>query len=120
MTSNLDCSAVNCMHNAEGVCVASVINVTGENASTSSETQCDTFVDRTEAMGTSNFTNLNLGGELRQLFANGPVSMSPKISCEAEGCTYNESRKCTADSVKVKGDGANTSDGTRCETFRED
>lgn len=120
MTSNLDCSAVNCIHNAGGACVASVINVTGENASRSAETQCDTFLDRVEAQGTSNFTNLNLGGELRQLFSNSSVPMSPRIGCEAENCTFNDSRKCTADSVKVKGDGADTSGGTRCETFRED
>ena len=120
MTSSLECSAVNCIHNAAGNCIASVINVSGENASRSSETQCDTFNDRAEAYGTSNFTNMNLGGELRQLFSNGPLTLSPKISCEAENCTFNDSKICMADTVKVKGDGADTSSGTRCETFRED
>jgi len=120
MSESLSCSAVNCVNNAGGSCVANTINVTGYNASASEGTQCDTFLDTNGINGTSNFKNMNLGGELKQMFSSGPSSLSPRINCEAVNCEFNLSRKCTADSVEVKGDGAWKSSGTRCETFREE
>jgi len=120
MSANLSCSALNCTNNASGSCVANAINVSGPNASNSAQTECDTFLQKGAVGGTSHFTNANLGGELKQMFANGPSPIAPMINCEAEGCTFNSSRKCTADSVEVKGDGSWSSRGTRCETFRED
>ena len=43
-----------------------------------------------------------------------------RIKCSVENCVYNEDYKCNASGVEVNasGDGlAQSSDGTRCETF---
>lgn len=44
-----------------------------------------------------------------------------QVKCSVENCHYNKNRMCDADGLEVNalGDGkAETSDGTRCETFK--
>jgi len=117
MSGSLTCSAVNCVHNVNGLCSANKIQVTGINASNSSGTQCGTFVEKSILNAITNMANMNVPGEIRQLLNNSTISMSPKIGCEASNCRFNKDRICVANRIQVMGPGANTSAGTQCETF---
>lgn len=113
----LSCGALNCVHNLNGLCAASRIQVSGNTAHASSGTSCETFMEKGIKNAIINMGNMNIGGEIRQIFTLNSVEMSPNIRCEASHCTYNVNKICTASNVFVSGDGANTSEGTRCETF---
>ncbi|MEL7596841.1 MAG: DUF1540 domain-containing protein [Clostridiaceae bacterium] len=45
--------------------------------------------------------------------------MSPKVTCDAENCVYNQNKLCNADSVQITGLTAHTSGATQCETFKQ-
>ena len=117
MSGALSCSAVQCVHNLNGLCAAYKIHVTGATAYTSSQTGCETFAQKGIVNAITNLTNMNVPGEIRQLFNNSEISMSPKIECDAVKCTYNSNKICTANRVQVMGSHASTSEATQCETF---
>ena len=119
MSEKLRCSAENCYNNVNQFCVANVIHVTGSQAHNSPETACDTFTEKTDASGTSHFTNRNLSSDFSQLFNGETAEVAPQISCDAENCTYNANRICSADYVEIHGPNARASERTECETFRE-
>ena len=117
MSGSLTCSAVGCVHNVNGLCSANKIHVTGMNASTSSETQCNTFAEKGLLNSITGMVNMNVPGEIRQLLNNNTISMFPKIGCDAVSCMFNKDRICEAKRIQMMGIGANTSEGTQCETF---
>lgn len=119
MSGKLRCSAENCYNNVNEFCIASSIHVMGSDANKSPETECDTFIEKTNIDARSHFTNRNLAGEFRQLFSANTVEISPEITCEAQNCVYNVERICSADDVQIDGFNATTSDSTECHTFRE-
>lgn len=119
MSGTLSCSAANCVHNMSGLCSANLIHVAGVNANTSSGTECHTFAEKSFKNSFRNAANINIPGEIRQLFNRDSIGMSPKISCEALNCIYNTKRRCNADAVMIYGPGAQTSDLTQCETFKQ-
>lgn len=43
--------------------------------------------------------------------------MKARIDCAVYDCMYNNDGCCSAESIKVGGESAQTSDGTACETF---
>ncbi len=45
-THDIDCAATKCVYNTENKCTASRIHVGTHDACTSSETCCDTFVEK--------------------------------------------------------------------------
>ncbi len=118
MSGKLSCSAVNCVNNLNSLCTANSIHVTGSPAHTSTETECENFAEKGFVNAMSNFTNMNLIGEFRQLFSKDSIEMSPEIKCEAENCIYNITKLCSASNVQVYGPEAKTSEGTQCETFK--
>jgi hypothetical protein len=81
---------------------------------------CDTFAAKGFKNAVTHVVNMNVAGEIKQLFTNSTIEMSPIIKCEAINCVYNEERVCAADNVMIYGPGANSSEGTQCETFRKD
>jgi len=115
----LNCSADNCVYNMDGLCSANKINVQGINSKASSDTFCDTFQERGVKNAFKSLVNMNLGGELKQVFNNDEVKMNPKIGCTATSCVYNTERVCTASNVQIYGPGAEEKNYTSCETFRE-
>jgi hypothetical protein len=117
MSGTLSCSALNCVHNLGGLCSANSIEVVGYNATSSSHTHCKTFAEKNLKNALTHVANMNIPGEIRQLFSNSGVHMSPKIHCEAVECAYNEQRICAAPRVQIVGDSADTTDDTNCETF---
>lgn len=118
MSLELSCSALDCVHNLSGLCSANKIHVLGAGAHSSTETMCDTFAKGFKNAVT-HVTNMNVAGEIKQLFTNSTIEMSPIIKCEAINCIYNEERVCRADNVMIYGPRADGSEGTQCETFRK-
>ena len=119
MSGELSCSAINCVNNMSGLCSASTIHVLGSGAHTSNETMCNTFAEKGIKNAFINLPNMNVVGEVRQIFKNDSIEMSPGIKCEAINCKFNEDRVCHADNVQIHGPGAESSEGTRCETFKQ-
>lgn len=119
MSGTLSCSATNCVNNISGMCTANTINVSGASAHTSENTQCDTFAEKGLKNSLSNFTNMNVIGELKQVFNSESIVMSPSIRCVATNCRYNEKKICVADNIMVSGIDVTTSERTQCETFKE-
>lgn len=116
---NLSCSAGNCVNNINGLCSANKINVAGISANASIDTQCETFSEKGFVNSFKNLSNMNLPGEIRQIFNNNSVQMSPEIKCSAINCVYNVNRVCNANDIVIYGTGAASSEGTQCETFRD-
>lgn len=119
MNGELSCSAINCVHNMSGLCSASTIHVLGAGAHSSTETMCNTFAEKGIKNAVTHLPNMNVVGEVKQLFTNNSIEMSPAIKCEALNCVYNENRACSADNIQVNGPTANENEGTQCETFHQ-
>jgi hypothetical protein len=119
MSGTLSCSATNCVNNMSGVCSAITINVFGSNAHSSQNTKCETFAEKGIKNALSNALNMNVVGEVKQVFNSESIVMSPNIRCNASSCMHNENNLCAADNIMVSGMGAITSDRTKCETFKE-
>lgn len=117
--AKLSCNAVNCVHNASGLCGARDINIAGAMAHTSTSTECSTFEEMGLKSSLTNVTNMNIPGQFKQLFNSGEVEMSPSIRCEAGNCLYNTNMTCSASDVHVSGPGALSSSRTCCDTFIE-
>jgi len=119
MSPKLNCTADTCVNNINNLCSANTIKVDGNVASTSSETECETFSEKGFKNAVTNLTNMNFGGEIKQLLNSDSIEMSPKVKCEAANCKYNSNRICGAENVMINGPGASTSSATRCETFED-
>jgi len=119
MSVKLSCSATNCVHNMSSLCSANSIEVAGSTAQSSAATECNTFAEKGLKNAVTNMINMNVVGEIKQVFTNSSVEMSPKIKCEAVACSHNDNRICAASNVQIHGPSASTSEGTQCETFIE-
>lgn len=119
MSGKLSCSAANCVNNVNGLCSANTIEVDGPRAQTSSGTECNTFAQKGFKNAVMNLTNMNLPGEIRQIFSKDSVEMNPSIKCRAVNCIHNINEICNAKSVMIYGPGARSSDDTECQTFKE-
>ncbi|MGL5328344.1 MAG: DUF1540 domain-containing protein [Peptostreptococcaceae bacterium] len=98
MSNNLNCSASNCAYNNDCKCQAGAISVCGNCATTTSQTNCTSFVDKAN----SAFTNC----------ANCTCTKTDHIKCSADTCVYNQNSSCKAGNVQIN---ANTAS---CETFK--
>ena len=117
MNGSLSCSAVNCVHNLSGLCSANRILINGMSAQSSTGTECETFAEKGIKNALTHLTNMNIPGEIRQIFNKDGIHMYPEIACNAVRCRYNSEKKCEADRVLIMGAHARGSDGTYCETF---
>lgn len=118
MNGELSCSALNCVHNMSGLCSSNVIHVIGAGAHTSMETMCNTFAPKGLKNAITHLPNMNMVGEIKQIFTNNSIQMSPIIKCEAMNCIYNIDKKCNADNIQIYGPNAENTQGTQCETFK--
>lgn len=119
MTYSLSCNCTNCVHNERGLCDANNINVSGMNAHNSNATQCDTFMEKGLKNAFTSMSNINAAGELKQLYTNASIEMTPTIRCNALSCRYNNNQICSSNDVKIDGSRAITSSKTCCDTFIE-
>lgn len=117
MENKLTCTATDCVHNLNGLCSAKRIHVGGITAASHSDTQCDTFSPKGVKNAFYNLGNMNVTGEIKQLFNRDSVEMSPEIKCSAEKCKHNSNKTCNAVNLSIDGYGAKESDGTKCSTF---
>lgn len=115
--ARLTCSSAECVHNMSGLCSANTIHIGGRVANTSAGTECDNFAQKGIKNAFLNVANMNVPGEIRQLFRNDSVQMSPSIKCEAGNCAHNVNAECSASDVQIYGPGAEDVKGTQCETF---
>lgn len=100
MKSNLNCLATNCAYNNCGYCYASYIKIDGLDATNNSETNCDTFKQKSSVNNiTSSFSENN-------------ITNSQGISCSAKNCTYNLYGACNATHVLIN------KELNKCDTFR--
>lgn len=95
---NLKCNAMTCAHNQNMECRAGAIRVAGAQATTTSQTTCSSYVDKSS----NAFTNTVDCG----------CTEPGNISCEACNCTYNSNKNCTADNVTIDASKAS------CDTFK--
>ncbi len=104
--ADLKCVVENCVYNDKHLCSKGDIMVGGKSACCTDETCCESFAQRRED---------------RDVFKNAACRPSKTISidCEAVKCAYNSNYKCVAEHVDIKGNGADTSRGTLCATFKE-
>lgn len=100
--AELNCSAMSCAYNSDKKCTKGDILVGGREAACANETCCESF---------------SVSGTYRN--ACGCDSRNVSIDCEATGCAYNRSCKCTAGHVEIKGAGACQCGETECATFAE-
>lgn len=117
MSTKLSCSAGKCVHNINGLCSAKDIKVTGFKAKSSSETQCEAFSERSFKNAFVNLANMNVTGEVKQLFTKDSIEMNPKVLCNVENCVHNKDNICSANNVQINGLKATRDIETQCETF---
>lgn len=119
MNGSLSCSAESCVHNVGGLCNANIIHVTGSDAFSSGGTSCKTYAEKGFINSITKLANMNVTGEIKQLFDRDDIEMYPGIKCDAVNCFYNKDRACNADKVQISGIHARASSETDCETFIE-
>ncbi|WP_291632685.1 DUF1540 domain-containing protein [Clostridium sp.] len=119
MNGALSCTATGCINNMSGICSARTIHVSGSDAHSSEETQCENFAEKGLRNSFANVLNMNVVGEFKQVFNNESIEMSPRIRCESKNCKHNEKKSCTAKNIMIYGKDALISEKTECETFEE-
>ncbi len=98
----LDCTVTTCHFNVDERCSLDKIKVEGKNADTVTDTACGSFKARKDN---------------RCMNVTGMPDARCAVDCAAEHCKYNESQKCQADSIGIKGSGACECYDTECGTF---
>lgn len=98
--TNCQCNVESCASNQHGCCCRPSIKVSGSGAQNSAATSCGSYVPKSNE------------------FSNSVQYSSPNnsldISCSATNCTYNESRKCSANEVNI----SCGCSGSECDTFK--
>lgn len=119
MSVKLSCSALGCVQNMSGLCGANSIEIFVSNAHCSAATQCNTFSEKGLKNAITNMVNMNVVGEVKQIFTESSIEMSPKIECEAVACRYNDNKLCCATNIQIIGSSTEGKEDTQCETFTE-
>ncbi len=100
ISTKLTCKSTSCIHNKSCDCMAGVITIKGKDATKTSQTTCNTYVEE--------------GGHLYDNLANlhDDKKTTPQtITCTANTCKYNEDGRCQSFDVNILA--ANSS----CDTF---
>lgn len=101
----LSCTVAECTHNKDNLCCLDVIKVGNTNATTTDQTECDSFSQKDDIV--KKFVSA----------VESPVS-NLHINCDATDCIYNEEKNCSATDVCICGDNCCTCSDTRCDTFK--
>lgn len=113
----LGCSVHNCVNNEGGFCGANSITISGEEAYTSSQTQCENYSQETILNAFKALPNTNFIGEIVQIVSSDTeVKMNPVVVCQAENCLYNDRGMCEAKNMIIIGNNTNRK-RNQCETF---
>lgn len=115
----LGCCVHNCVNNEGGFCGANSITISGEEAYTSSQTQCENYNKETVLNAFKALANTNFVGEIAQIVSTrDEVKMNPTVVCQVENCLYNGDGMCEARNVMIVGNNINRK-RSQCETFIE-
>ncbi|MGV3025594.1 DUF1540 domain-containing protein [Clostridium thermobutyricum] len=96
----INCTVLNCSHNANGNCKANRVDIGGALANEASATCCGSFLDNKHYGDLTNSTNRFTG--------------EPALVCSAETCEHNKNKLCSLSSITVK---TNTDTKIYTETF---
>ncbi len=101
----LSCTVSECTHNKENLCCLDAIKVGNVNATTTCQTECDSFSHKDDVV--------------KKIISSveRPVN-NLYIECDAKECMYNENRACNAASVNIGGNDCCTCSDTQCDTFK--
>lgn len=102
----LKCGSFDCAYNSSGSCFAKNILIDGRCAQTTSETTCASYTPNG-----SNFSNMEFATDFMDSGAS-RANISPKITCNAMNCRFNNNKSCTAGNVQINPGVAS------CETFQ--
>ena len=103
--NHLECSVSTCANYNKGLCCRESIKVEGDHARSINDTCCSSFQER--VTGLTNYAVNQVPNERLE------------VLCDAQKCVFNSNGCCSAQSIKVGGDGASSSGDTVCRTFRE-
>lgn len=103
--NHLECSVSTCVNYKEGLCCRESIKVEGANAHSEKDTFCSSFQEK--IYGVTNYAMNQVPNERCE------------ILCDAQKCVYNSNGCCSADTIRVGGDGAANCGDTCCRSFRE-
>lgn len=99
--TQLKCSVVTCMYNDDHLCAKGDIMIGGQTATTSNETRCESFKERTGSASNSA----------------GSGEKKIDVGCHAKNCVFNEECKCHAEEIGIAGTNACNSAETECASF---
>lgn len=105
--TNLDCTVLSCIYNENKSCERGNIQVGGREAMKSSETACESFVQK-RSDGEKNQTQNKVGES---------ASYPTEVACNAVKCRYNKEKKCHAEHIQIAGVHAVTTGETECGSF---
>lgn len=100
----LNCTVTNCNYNKDRMCCKEQINVEGNAAEDKTSTACGSFKE-----GTDTYSNT--------CKCSSEPERKTGIACEAEKCTYNDNKNCTAGHVEIEGCNAKCCSETMCASF---
>ena len=119
MKGTLSCTAADCVNNISGICSAITIHVLGLNANNSKSTWCKTYSQKGLKNSLANVLNLNVVGELKQVFNHESIVMNPRVRCEAVNCVHNMEEICKAKNVLIEEISELDNVKTHCDTFEK-
>ncbi|MBW6411422.1 DUF1540 domain-containing protein [Clostridium weizhouense] len=115
--TNLNCTAMNCVHNQFGMCKAGYILIESQESQTTSQTYCVNYRESTDENEAKAIENTNyISGLSEAFYSMDEVRMNPEINCHAQNCSYNLYGSCHARNVSIILD-SNEAFKAKCETF---
>ncbi|MGL5417536.1 MAG: DUF1540 domain-containing protein [Clostridium sp.] len=117
--TTLGCSVQKCVNNEGGFCGANSILISGADAYTSHQTQCENYEPETILNAFKAIPNTNFLGELAQIVSTrDEIKITPEVVCTAENCLYNNEGMCGATNIIIIENNINRK-RNQCETFIE-
>lgn len=103
--TKLSCNVTNCASNSNNCCCRGEIKVNGSNACQCGDTACKSFEKKQP-------------GQMSNSLHTGHPEPNSEIRCSAAQCIYNHNGDCTAESIRIDGNGAENCGETKCASFK--
>lgn len=97
----LGCNVETCYYNKQNQCCKSAIDISGQAATSSSATCCNSYYEKSEGV-----TNLDQS-----------PNANLYVACHAHKCVHNQDCHCEADSIDISGIKASNCEETECSSF---
>lgn len=116
--SSLNCHSTNCANNRLGRCVASNVNICGENAHKYNETYCNNYNSSRASHAIKSMESINFGNVMQNYYNENYSIHNTAVHCNANNCYHNSNGVCNAANIRVN-NGRETVNGANCSTFIE-